>query len=75
MMKERNLPNNLLMALTNHKPLIMDLGDDVLLHMQWNEEKGIYEDEIGMTAMELILEIINDGVYIKGHKVEIREDL
>lgn len=81
-MKEKNLQNNLLTALGNHKALIMDLGDDVLLHMKWQEDtitpdwvKGCYVDETGMTSMELILEIINDGVYINGHKVEIREDL
>ncbi len=81
-MKEKNLQNNLLMALTSHKPLVMNLGDDVLLHMKWDGDaitpdgvKGCYVDEMGMTSMELILEIINDGVYLKGHKVEIREDL
>lgn len=81
MMKEKNLQNNLLMALGSHKPLIMDLGDDVLLHMKWDKDtitpngvEGCYVDEMGMTSMELILEIINDGVYLKGHKVEIREE-
>ena len=81
-MKEKNLQNNLLMALGNHKPLVMDLGDNVLLHMKWDKNittpngvKGCYVDEMGMTSMDLILEIINDGVYIKGYKVQIREDL
>lgn len=75
MKNEENLQNNLLMALGNHKPLVMDLGDDVLLHMKWNQEEQIYEDEMGKTTMDLILEIINDGVSIKGKKVEIREDI
>lgn len=81
-MKEKNLQKQLITALTNRKPLIMDLGDNVLLHMKWEKDtitpdgiKGCYVDEMGMTSMELILEIINDGVYLKGHKVEIREDL
>lgn len=81
-MKEKNSQNNLLMALTNHKPLVMDLGDNVLLHMKWEEDaitpdgvKGCYVDEMGMTSMELILEIINGEVEIQGKKVEIREDL
>ena len=75
MKNERNLQNNLLMVLGNHKPLVMDLGDDVLLHMKWNEQEQIYEDEMGKTTMDLILEIINDGVSINGKKVEIREDI
>ena len=75
MKKEENLLNNLLMELGNHKPLVMDLGEDVLLHMKWNEDENIYEDEMGKTTMDLILEIINEGVYIDGKKVEIREDL
>ena len=80
-MNEKNLQKQLIMALTNRKPLIMGLGDNVLLHMKWEENtitpdgvKGCYVDEMGMTSMELILEIINDGVYLKGHKVEIREE-
>ena len=82
MMKEKNLQNNLLMALGSHKPLIMDLGDDVLLHMKWEKDiitpdgvKGCYVDEMGMTSMELILQIINGEVEINNKKVEIREDL
>lgn len=75
MKNERNSQNNLLKALGNHNPLVMDLGDNVLLHMKWNEEEEIYEDEMGKTSMDLILEIINDGVYIQNKKVEIREDL
>ena len=80
-MNEKNLQKQLIMALGSHKPLIMDLGDNVLLHMKWEENtitpdgvKGCYVDEMGMTSMELILEIINDGVYLKGHKIEIREE-
>ena len=75
MKNEKNLQNSLLMALGNHKPLIMDLGDNVLLHMKWNGKENIYEDEMGTTAMDLILKIINGEVEIKGKKVEIREDV
>ena len=81
-MKEKNLQNNLLMALGNHKPLVMDLGDNVLLHMKWEENtitpdgiKGCYVDEMGMTSMDLILQIINKEVKIQGKLVEIREDI
>lgn len=72
MKNEKNLQSNLLMELGNHKPLIMDLGDNVLLHMKWNEKENIYEDEMGATTMDLILKIINGEVEIKGKKVEIR---
>lgn len=81
-MKEKNLQNNLLMALGNHKPLVMDLGDNVLLHMKWEENaitpdeiKGCYVDEMGMTSMDLILQIINKEVKIQEKLVEIREDI
>ena len=81
-MKEKNLQKQLIMALTNHKPLIMDLGDNVLLHMKWDKDtitpdgvKGCYVDEMGMTSMELILQIINGEVEIQGKKVRIMEDL
>lgn len=81
-MKEKNLQKQLIMALTNHKPLIMDLGDNVLLHMKWDKDtitpdgvKGCYVDEMGMTSMELILQIINGEVEIQDKKVRIMEDL
>jgi len=80
-MKNENY-KNLLEVIKKRKPLIMDLGDNVFLHMKWDKDtitpdgiKGCYIDEMGMTSMKLIQEIINDGVYLKGHKVEIREDL
>ncbi len=80
-MKNNNY-KNLLEAIKDRKPLIMDLGDDILLHMKWEEEtitpdgvKGCYVDEMGMSSMSLIQEIINNKVEIKGKKVEIREDL
>ena len=60
----------------------MDLGDNVFLHMKWEEDtitpdgvKGCYVDEMGMTQMKLIQEIINGEVEIKGKKVRIMEDL
>lgn len=73
---------NLLEAIKQRKPLIMDLGDNVFLHMKWEEDtitpdgvKGCYVDEMGMTSMKLIQEIINGEVEIKGKKVRIMEDL
>ena len=65
---------NLLEVIKNREPLIMDLGDNVLLHLKWNIENNIYEDEMGYTTMNLIQEIINEKVYIKGNLVKIRED-
>jgi len=65
---------NLLEAIKNRKPLIMDLGDNVILHMKWDEEENLYQDEMGYTTMKLIQEIINGKVFIKGKKVEIREE-
>lgn len=73
-MKKDNY-KNLLEAIKDRKPLIMDLGDDVLLHMKWNEEKELYEDELGYTTMKLINDILNNKVRIRNHLVEIREDL
>ena len=52
----------------------MDLGDNVILHMKWDEEENLYQDEMGYTTMKLIQEIINGKVFIKGKKVEIREE-
>jgi hypothetical protein len=59
----------------------MDLGDEVLLHMKWDEErvtpdgvKGCYVDEMGMTSMKLIQDILQEKVYIGERKVTIRED-
>ena len=81
-MKNNDYTKNLLEAVKSKKPLIMDLGDNVLLHMKWEEdiitpdgEKGCYVDEMGMTSMKLILKIINGSVSIKGTNVEIREDI
>lgn len=65
---------SLLEAIKDRKPLIMDLGDNVLLHMKWDEEENLYQDEMGYTTMKLIQEIINGKVFIKGKKVEIREE-
>jgi len=74
-MKNNNNLKSLLEAIKDRKPLIMDLGDNVLLHMKWNEEENIYEDEMGKTAMKLIQEIISGKVYVEGKQVEIREDI
>lgn len=73
-MKKDNY-KNLLEAIRDRKSLIMDLGDNVLLHMKWNEEENIYEDEMGKTTMNVIQDVLNGKVYIQGKKVELREDL
>lgn len=73
-MKKDNY-KNLLEAIRDRKPLIMDLGDNVLLHMRWNEEENIYEDEMGKTTMNVIQDVLNSKVYIQGKKVTLREDL
>jgi hypothetical protein len=80
-MKKDNC-KNLLEAIKDRKPLIMDLGDDVLLHMKWDKDritpdgiKGCYVDEMGMTSMRLIQDVLNEKVYEKNYRVEIREDL
>ena len=66
---------NLLEAIKDRKPLIMDLGNNVLLHMKWNKEKKLYEDEMGFTTMSLIQDILNEKVFVKGIKVELREEI
>jgi len=65
---------NLLEVIKDRKPLIMDLGDNIILHMKWNPEENIYEDEMGKTSMKLIQEIINGMVRIENKLVTIRED-
>ena len=64
--------NHLLEAIKDRKPLIMDLGDNILLYMKWDAEKNVYVDEMGMTDMNLILQIIKGEIEIDGKKVEIR---
>ena len=64
--------NHLLEAIQNREPLIMDLGDNILLYMKWDAERNVYVDEMGMTDMNLILQIIKGEIEIDGKKVEIR---
>lgn len=73
-MKNNDNLKSLLEVIRNRKPLIMDLGDNVLLHMRWHENEKAYEDEMGLTSMNLIQDIINEKVFIKGKKVLIKED-
>ena len=80
-MKNENC-KSLLEAIKDRKPLIMDLGDNVLLHMKWEEDtvtpdgiKGCYVDEMGMTSMKLLQDIVNNKVFVGGKQVTIREDL
>ena len=73
-MKENENLKNLLEAIKQRKPLIMDLGDDILLYMKWDVERNVYVDEMGMTSMDLIQQIIRGEIDIDGKKVEIRID-
>jgi hypothetical protein len=52
----------------------MDLGDNVLLHMKWDSEVNLYRDEMGVTTMNLIQDILKGKVYIQKHLVTIKED-
>lgn len=65
---------NLLEAIKDRNNLILDLGDNIILHMRWNPVENIYEDEMGKTSMKLIQEIINGMVRIENKLVTIRED-
>ena len=58
-------------ALINHEDLILDLGDNVLLYPVWNEEKQMYQDEMGWTTMKLLIEIATGKV--KGTSLRILE--
>ena len=76
-----NLQNNIHEAILTHSNLIMDLGDDVLLNLKWNENaitpdgiKGCYEDEMGLTSMKLLLQIADNKVEIKNKKVKLLID-
>lgn len=80
MMKNENY-KNLLEAIKQRKPLLMDLGDGCYFHMKWDADrvtpdgiKGCYVDEMGMTSMKLIQDIIQEKVYINERKITIRED-
>ena len=73
-MKRSENYKNLLEVIKLRKPLIMDLGDGVLLHLKWDEELKLYRDEMGVTTMNLIQDILNERVYIQKHLVKIRED-
>lgn len=66
---------NLLEAIKQRKPLVMDLGDDVILHMRWNQDEGLYQDEMGYTTMNVIQDILQCKVYIQGKRVELREEI
>ena len=73
-MKNENY-KNLLEVIKNRKPLVMDLGDNVLLHMRYDTLSEMYVDEMGYTTMKVIQDIIQGKVIIGGKKVEIREDI
>ena len=67
----KDLQNNIQEALSLHKDLIMDLGDNVLLHLKWNEQEQIYEDEMGKTTMKLLLQIADNKVYVQEKLVKL----
>lgn len=75
-MKRNENYRNLLEAIKLRKPLIMDLGDGVLLRMKWDEEVNLYRDEMGVTTMNLIQDILQEKVWVRNntHLVTIRED-
>ena len=56
MKNEEKKLKQLKMALTEHKDLILDLGDNVILYPKWNQEKQMYQDEMGWTTIELLIE-------------------
>lgn len=58
-------------AILTHKDLVMDLGDNVLLNLHWNSKEQIYEDEMGKTAMKLLLQIADNKVYCEGNLVKL----
>ena len=43
----------------------------MLLHLSWNNEKQIYEDEMGTTSMELLIQIANNEVYVQNKLVKL----
>ena len=62
MMKNEEYLKKLKAALINHEDLILDLGDNVILYPVWNEEKQMYQDEMGWTTTKLLIEIATGKV-------------
>ena len=75
MKNEKNL-KNLLEAIKTRKPLIMHLDKDVKLHMKWDSEVNMYRDEMGVTTMNLIQDILKGRVWTdkNTYLVNIEED-
>lgn len=69
MMKNEEYLKKLKTALINHEDLILDLGDNAILYPVWNEEKQMYQDEMGWTTMKLLIEIATGKV--KGTSLRI----
>ena len=67
---------NLLEAIKLRKPLIMHLDKDVALHMKWDEEANMYRDEMGLTTMNLIQDILKERVWTENNTylVNIEEE-
>ena len=66
MKKEENL-KQLKMALTEHKDLKLDLGDDVIIILKWDNEISNYlgysnDLPIGIWHLETLLQIINGEI-------------
>lgn len=73
-MKENENSKNLLEAIKQRKPLVLDLGDNVILYLKWDKDRNIYVDEMGMTSMNIIQQIIRGEIIVDGKPVEIRID-
>lgn len=67
---------NLLEAIKLRKPLIMHLDEKVTLHMKWDEETNMYRDEMGLTTMNLIQDILKERVWTENNTylVNIEEE-
>ena len=75
MKNEKNL-KNLLEAIKTRKPLIMHLAEGVDLHMKWDSDINLYRDEMGVTTMNLIQDILKGKVRTEKdtYLVTIEED-
>ncbi len=59
--KEENL-KQLLMALTEHRPLEVDYGDGIFDYPVWDSEINAYRDDTGIWGMKLLVEIAKGEV-------------
>lgn len=59
-------------AISNHDPIIVNLGDDVKQLIYWSREENNYVGDIGIWDKKLLLEIAQGKV--KGTTIELMED-